>query len=59
MRQISEAEYERILDRRVQRELRKSPAYLNAADADAQADAEEAVNARVVAEMDLEYEVEN
>lgn len=59
MRQITETEYERILDVRAQRALSRSSAYRNAENAQDQAQAEEDIVERIVAEMNLEYEVEN
>lgn len=55
---ITEAQAEAIIDRRVMRRLSTDPAYRHAEDAEAQAQAEDAITAQVEREVyELDYEV--
>jgi hypothetical protein len=54
---ISEADYERMVDRMVWSRLSRDPRYRNAENAEEQAEAEVEIEDEVCAELDAKYEV--
>lgn len=56
-RRLTEAQAEVVCDRRVQAAMRQDRAYLNAENAEAQAEAEKKIEERVIADMQAIYEI--
>lgn len=55
---VPEAVFERMADMRVQRRLEVSSAYRNAENAEAQSEAEQAIERQVIADLEQDYRID-
>lgn len=55
---LTEAQFERMADHMVMRRLSTDTAYLHAENAEAQREAEERIEAEVIAELEFKYDVQ-